>query len=285
MINFFISIVIFAVSVFLLGVSIRYGLIGAGRLDNYFSIKSGKSFNGFNWYYRIPFNIGFIPEYFFYLVIGADNYFKVNWWPLKTSAFIAVLLALATLNSRTAVYDYYSFEMIRQQGIFSLITSGNFTWFLNIITLLYAALFVLIVIESIKMHGVYAPVRIVVYSVLCIMMANLTIIVLGLIVFVTIVYIAFKIIGFFFFSSNRSRRTKREVVEPEEETTSGILKGGLALFRADVKEWEQGLKADRKIEKETKVRPKVKIRRKRPKIKRTENKTNYNDDIPRLHPD
>lgn len=276
MLNFFISIVIFSVSVFMLGVSIRYGLIGASRLDNYFSIKSGRSFNGNSWFYRLPFSIGFVLEYYFYLVIGGDNYFKTNWWPLKTSAFISILLSFAVLNSRSAVYDYYSFEMIRQQGVLSLLTSGSFTWFLNIITLMYAALFVLIVIESVRMHGIYSPVRVIVYSLLSLLMANLTIIVLGLIVFVTMVYIFFKIVWFLFFSSRRSRRRNDE---PKEESTWGILRNGLSVFKEDVREWEQGLKSERKYKKET-VKPKVKIRRTRPKIKRT-----YKSDIPRLHPD
>jgi hypothetical protein len=283
MLNFFISIVVFAASVFLLGVSIRYGLIGAGRLDEYFSAKTGRTFTGYPWYYRLPFGVGFVPEYFFFLVIGSTNYFKTNWWPVKTSAFLSVLIALATLNSRTVVYNYFSFGLIRQEGFLALFTSGTFVWFLNIIVVLYLALFVMIVIESIKMHGIYSPVRIFTYSLLSLMMAQLTVIVLGLIVAISLIYIAFKIIVFLFFSSNRRRNRRRD--EEEEESAGSILNGGLQLFKQDVLAWEEEVKAERKSRRNTtnskpKPRPKVKIRRKKAPVKKA-----YADDVPRLHPD
>lgn len=284
MLNFFISIVVFAASVFLLGVSIRYGLIGAGRLDEYFSQKSGKTFTGYPWYYRFPFSVGFIPEYFFYLVIGFTNYFKTNWWPLKTSAFLSVLIALATLNGRSVVYNYFSLGLIGQEGFMALFTSGTFVWFLNIIVVLYLALFVMICIESVKMHGIYSPVRIFICSLLSLMMAQLTVIVLGLIVAISLIYIAFKIIVFLFFSSNR-RRGRREEDE-EEESAGSILKGGLQVFKQDVIAWEEEVKAERKSRRKTtktkpKERPKVKIRRKKAPVK----KSFVDDDVPRLHPD
>ncbi len=212
MLNFFISIIVFAASVFLLGVSIRYGLIGAGRADDYFSAKTNRTFPGFQWYYRLPFSLGLIIEYYFYLVIGATNYFKVNWWPLKTAGLLSLLIALATLNSRSDVIRYFSFELINEEGFTALFTSGMFVWYLNIVTLLYVALFVLIVIESVKMHGIYAPVRIFIYSILSLLTAQLTLIVLGLIVAVTLIYVAFKIIVFLFFSSRRSRRLSPGIV-------------------------------------------------------------------------
>jgi len=283
MLNFFISIVVFAASVFLLGVSIRYGLIGAGRLDEYFSAKSGRTFMGYPWYYRLPFGIGFVPEYFFFLVIGSANYFKTNWWPVKTSAFLSVLIALATLNGRSAVYNYFTAGLIRQEGFLALFTSGTFVWFLNIITLLYLALFVMIAIESVKMHGIYSPVRIFTYGLLSLMMAQLTVIVLGLIVAISLIYIAFKIIVFLFFSSNKRHKRRKE--EEEEESAGSILNGGLQLFKQDVLAWEEDLKSERRNRKSTtnsksKPRPKVKIRRKKTPIKKA-----YADDVPRLHPD
>ncbi len=280
MLNFLISIVVFAASVFLLGVSIRYGLRSAGRLDEYFTAKSNRSFTGFNWYYRIPFSVGFIPEYYFYLVIGRDNYFKTNWWPLKTSAFISVLLSVAILKSRSAVYDYFTLAFVKQHGFTALFTSGSFIWFLNIITLLYFVLFVLVVIESIKMHGAYSPVRIIIYTVLSFLMADLTIIVLGLIVLFSVIYIILKIIKFIFFSSKRSRHREEE---DDDETLTETWQKGLTPFKAEVKAWEQELKAGRvRRTKSKKPKHKPKIRRRKPKIKRT---SSFDDDIPRLHPD
>jgi heme A synthase len=285
MLNFFISIIVFAASVFLLGVSIRYGLIGAGRLDDYFTAKSQRTFTGYPWYYRLPFGVGFVPEYFFFLVIGRDNYFKTNWWPIKTSAFFSVLIAMATLNSRSVVYNYFSFGLIRQEGFTALFTSGTFVWFLNIIVVLYLALFVMIVIESIKMHGIYSPVRIFAYSLLSLMMAQLTVIVLGLIVAISLIYIAFKIIVFLFFSSNKRRNGRRDE-EEEEESAGSILNGGLQIFKQEVLAWEADVKTERKSRRTStnskpKERPKVKIRRKKAPVK----KSFVDDEVPRLHPD
>jgi len=256
-------------------VSIRYGLRGAARLDNYFSQKHNSDYPGFEWYYRIPFSIGVIPEYFYALVIAYDNYFKRNWWALKTASFIAVLVFIAGIKSRSAVADYFSFDFLMEGGITALFTSGNFVTFMNIIVLLYVGLFVLICIESIKMHGIYAPIRIAIYSLLSLMMANLTVITLSIIVFVTMVYIVIKIIGFLF-SSRRRRRYERE---EEEESAGSVLGKGLREFRVELYQWEEDgktrPKSDNKPERKTK-----KIKRKRPKIKRS-----FRKDIPRLHPD
>lgn len=272
--NFIISIVVLAVSVFILGVAIRYGLTGAGRLDDYFSSKTNRSFYGFNWFYRIPSKVGFIPEYFFFLVIGRENYFKTNWWAIKTSGLLSILIALATVNGRSTVYNYFSLALVKNEGFLALFTSGLFVWYLNIIVLTYVALFVLIVIESIKMHGLYSPVRIFTYSLLSFLMADLSIIVIGLVVAVILIYIVFKIIVFFFFSS------KKHADEEPDEEASGILKRGLRSFRKEVIEWE----AERKTVSNThinKSKPRVKVRRKKPKITRKPYKSN----IPRLHPD
>ncbi len=280
MMNFLISIILFAFSVFLLAVSIRYGLKGAGRLDNYFSLKHNSDYPGFNRFYRIPFSIGLIPEYFFYLILGRDNYFKTNWWPLKTSAFISVLLAIAALKSRSAVINYFTFGFVKQHGVTALFTSGSFVWYLNIVSLLYFALFVLIVIESIRMHGIYSPVRIIVYSVLSWLMADLTIIVLGLVVFFTLVYLVWKVIYFLFFSRKR-RRSYQE--DDDDGLVAERWQSGLSAFKKELKVWEQDIKSERVRKTKTEnPKHKPKIRRRKPKIKRS---SAYDDDIPRLHPD
>ena len=278
MLNFLISIVVFSVSVFLLAVSIRYGLRGAARLDEYFSQKHQSGYPGFQWFYRIPFSIGVVPEYFFALVIAYDNYFKRNWWALKTASFISVLLFIAGLKSRSAVTAYFSLSFLNEKGIAGFFTSGNFVMFMNIIVLLYLALFVLICIESFKMHGIYAPVRIVVYSLLSLMMANFTIITLSLIVFVTVIYVILKIIVFFF----RSRR-RRRYQDEEEESAGSILGKGLHDFKTELYQWESEEKTKPEPSSEVKPKKKKTIKRKRPKIKRK--KSSFGNDIPRLHPD
>jgi hypothetical protein len=279
MINFLISIVVIVASVFMLGVAVRYGITGAARLDNYFSQKNSSSYPGFSWYYRIPFSFGVILEYYYAIVLGHDNYFNRNWWALKTSSFISVLVFIAGLKSRTAVNAYFSMSFIQDKGLLGLFTSGNFVNFMNIIVVLYGVLFVLICIESVRMHGVYAPVRIFAYSLLCIFMANLTIITLSIIVFVAVVYVIFKVVKFLFFSSKK----KKSDDDDEEETAGSILGGGLSEFKRDLYEWEESEKENPEISYESKKVEK----RKRPKItRRRKKRTVSNDDeIPRLHPD
>ena len=244
MINILISIVIFAASAFLLAVSIRYGLRGVARLDDYFSQKNNSNYEGFQWYYRIPFSIGVIPEYFYALVIAYDNYFKRNWWALKTASFISVLVFIAGLKSRTAIAAYFSLSFLDEKGLTGFYTSGNFVMFMNIIVVLYVALFVLICIESFRMHGVYAPVRILVYSLLSLMMANFTVITISVIVFVTVVYVIIKVLVFFFTSSRRRRR--REDDYEDEETAGSILGKGMREFKTELYQWEEEEKSSTK---------------------------------------
>ncbi len=291
--NFLIGLVIAAVSVFLLIVSIRYGVRSAERLDNYFSVKSGAEYDGFQWWFRIPGVVGMIPEYYYAMILSYDTYYTKRWWALRISSYISILLFLATLKSRSAVMGYYSFEFIAQDGITALFTSGSFVMFLNIITLMYVSLFALICIESFRMHGIYAFIRIAYYSLLCVLMANLTVITLSVIVFVLAIYIIFKIIKFLFFSSNKKSKRRRNNNDDDEESAGEILRGGFREFKVDLKEWEADNKTEINIKtasvskKETKTsrkKPKITVRRK--PVKRTRKRpSNNDDDIPRLHPD
>lgn len=286
--SFLISMLVAAVSIFLLIVSVRYGLRGAIRMDDYFSNKNNSTYKGFQLFYRIPFSIGAIPEYYYALILGFDNYFSKSWWALKTSSFISILVFIATLSNRSTVYSYYTLEFMQEKGIMGLFTSGTFVNFLNIITLLYILLAVMVCIESIKMHGIYAPVRILIYGVLCLMMANLTIITLSIIIFVTIAYIAIKIIWFLFFSSNRRRRRRDKYYkdEEDEETAGTILSGGFREFKADLENWENDEDNKPTINLKTEKTTKKTVRRK-PKITRRRRKrpSKSSDDVPRLHPD
>jgi len=276
--GFIISIVALAISAFFLAVSLRYGLKGVDRLDDYFSNKNNYDYLGFEWHYRIPFSVGVIPEYFYALVLTYESYFKKNWWALKTASFISILLFIATLKSKSAVYAYFSFDFVKENGISALFTSGNFVNLMNIIVLLYVGLFVLICIESIKMHGVYSPVRILAYSILSFLMADLTMIALSVIVFISVVYLLYKIIRFLFFSS--SRRNTQNI--KEEESAGTILKGGFRVFKEDLYQWEASQK---NMQKHTDNSKDEKPKRKRPKITRRRKVIKRSDDdVPHLHP-
>lgn len=280
MINFIMYLFGSAAFIFLLGISLRYGLKGAGNLDSKISRKLNSSFNGFNWYFRIPFSIGVIPEYYFYLVLGANNYFKTNWWALRTSAYITFLLFLALLTNRNEVELYYSLNTVAESGFLSLFTSGITFWYLNLLNLFYITVFVLISIESIRMQKWYAPVRIFIYSFLSFFMSVLTIIVLSGIILVTVLYVAYKIIKFFFFSSNKQNH--------DNEDVSGQLNNNYRRFRAELYDWESEYKSS--IVSSNTKRKKTTIKRKRVVVERKpkpkpKSRPKPNDDTPRFYPD
>jgi hypothetical protein len=279
MLNFLISIIVAAASVFLMILALRYGLKSSDRVDNYFISKvNGR--DGFNFYYRIPFRIGYIPEYFFALILGNENYFNRQWWALKTSSFISVLLFLAILKSRSAVYSYYSLDLISETGFIGLFTSGTFYNFLNIITVLYIALFVMICIESVKMYRIYAPVRIVIFSVLSFLMANVTVITLSIIVFITIAYLVIKVVWFLFFSSKKKRKKE----DDDNESVSDIFSGGLRNFISELKAWEDNRQEPVHVENSNTTRTSVK--KKKPIIRRVKRSVRkHDDDIPKIYPD
>lgn len=279
MLNFFISIVVFAVSTFLLAVSIRYGMIGSERLDSWLSSKSGRNFEGFDWYYRIPFSVGAIPEYFYAMVLTKDNYFKTNWWALKTASFLSVLLFVALLNNRTGVADYYSLKFLSDKGFVAFFTSGTFVWYLNFVSLAYLALAILISIESVKISGIYAPIRIIYFVILSVFMANLTIAVLSIIVFVSLVYLAYRVIKFLFFSNKKKQHS-------EEETPGEILNKGFSGFKPDLYEWEAQRKTNpRKTRTTKKQKRKPIITRRKTTRKQKPEVVKHDESIPRLHPD
>ncbi len=280
MLNFFITFVVFVVSFFLMAAGVRYGMLAAGKFDNWLATKSRHDFTGFDWYFRIPFSIGMIPEYFFGMVLGKDNYFKTNWWALKISSFLAVLLFVALLQSRSDVAAYYSLSFISENGFTGYFTSGTFVWYLNFITLLYISLAVLLVVESIKLVRGYAPLRILFYGVLCLFMAGLTISVLTLIVFASLIYLAFKVIKFLFFNQNN----RGKIFDEDEETAGDILRGGFSKFKIELKEWEAERKSTRRIKTSASKRKTPAIKRKVKVTPPTKRSQNY-DDIPRLHPD
>ena len=280
MIKFLLYIISFVGSVFLFSMVINYGLKLAERWDAKICNKLQRSFDGFNWFFRIPFAIGVIPEYFFYLVLRADNYFRTNWWALKLFAFNTFLIFIAVITNNSVVDKYYSLAYYTQNGISALFTSGVTFWYLNILTLVFLAIITLIIIESVRMHGWYAPVRIILYSTLSFFMAAITLMVLSLIITITVLYIAYKIIKFLFFSSSRKRAE-----EEGDEDVSDQLNNSYRRFRAELYNWENDFKSTKKtVKREVK---KSKITRKRPAIKRKRKPKvePRDDDIPRFYPD
>jgi hypothetical protein len=282
MIKFLLYIISFVGSVFLFSMAINYGLKLAGYWDDKVNNKLNRSFQGFNWYFRIPFSVGVIPEYFFYLVLRAENYFKTNWWALKLFAFNTFLIFIAVLSNNSVVNKYYSYSYYADNGINALFTSGITFWYLNIITLFFLVITTLIIIESVRMHRWYAPVRIILYSMLSFFMAAVTLMVLSLIITITALYIAYKIIKFLFFSSSR-----KQTEGDDDEDVSDQFNNSYRRFRAELYDWESSYKtSNRAVKKEIK---KPTIKRKHPKVERKPKPKSKpksgNDDIPRFYPD
>ena len=153
-----------AAVVYAASMAIRFGLRLAYAWDDRISNKIRGHHTGFQWYYRIPTSTGVIPEFFFFLVLGRKNYFTNGWWPLRTSFFISLLLFLAALLGRSTVERYYSQAFIAENGFTAYLNSGAAVWYLNMVNLLYLGVFVTLVVESIRMHHGWAPIRILLFT-------------------------------------------------------------------------------------------------------------------------
>ena len=274
MVDFLIYIIVLIASVFILAIGIRYGFRGALTFDK---PQKSTNFSGFNIWFRLPGTIGMIPEYFYAIILGYENYYNPKWWPLRISSYLSVFLFLATLKSRSLVIDYFSFNLINTKGIGILFTGGTFIWFLNILTVLYLILFTIIVLESIKINPEKAILRVFSYIFLCIMMANISLITVSLIFIISIIYLIIKVIWFLFFNSSRKRKNTNE-----EESAFDILGKGFREFKSDLRQWESDNKSSFFAFKTLKFKSKPK--KKKVRIKRVVS-SNNNDEIPRLHPD
>jgi len=281
MLRFILLLVGLVASVFTFAMAIRYGLWGASAWDQRICNKRNSTFTGFKLHFRIPLSIGVIPEFFYFMVLGGRNYFSTQWWALRAGSYLSLLLFIAVLFNRTAVQSYYSLSTITENGIMVLFTSGSAYWYLNMVNLLYLGLFALITAESIRMHGGWAPVRIIMYVLMTIAMAIITLSVLILIIAISVLYIVYKIIKFFMTSSRRRR--KHDDDDDDDEGVSETLNNSYRRFRAELYAWEDERRDNPPKPKEKKERPKIK--RKRPKIERKPIDKPKDDDIPRFHPE
>jgi len=277
MLRFILLLVGLVASVFTFAMAIRYGLWGASAWDQRICNKRNSNFTGFKRHFRIPLSIGVIPEFFYFMVLGGRNYFSTQWWALRAGSYLSLLLFIAVLFNRTAVQSYYSLSTITENGIMVLFTSGSAYWYLNMVNLLYLGLFALITAESIRMHGGWAPVRIIMYVLMTIAMAIITLSVLILIIAISVLYIVYKIIKFFMTSSRRRREASHD---DDDEGVSETLNNSYRRFRAELYAWENERRDNRP---EPKERPKIK--RKRPKIERKPKTNPKDDDSPRSAPE
>lgn len=277
MLRFILLLIGGAISIFLTALSIRYLLRASFAWDTRICNKLGSTFCGFRRHFRMPTAIGVIPEFFYFLVLGRDNYFNARWWALRMASYISFLFFLAVIFSRSSIQAYYSWSYFTENGIMAYITAGSGFWYLHMINILMLGLIVMILVESIKMHKGWAPVRFIFYTIMSFLMAYTSLMVLALIISFTILYICYKIIRFFM-SSNRNRKIDVD----DDDDVSDKLNNTYRRFRAELYEWERDRKAVRRVEKEER---KTVIKRKRPKIERKPKTTHVDDDIQRIHPE
>jgi len=280
MLRFILLMISLAAGVFSIAMAIRFGLRGASNWDQRICNKLNSSFTGFKRHFRIPMSIGVIPEFFYFMVLGRRNYFSTHWWSLRVASYLSILLFIAVISNRSAVQSYYSLSTITENGINILFTSGTAYWYLNMVNLLYVGLFALITIESIRMHKGWAPIRIIMYVLMSIAMAIITLAVLALIIALTILYVAYRIIKFFMSSR---RRNKDHDDDDDDDSPTENLNNAYRRFRAELYAWEDERRSYTP-EPESK-REKPVIKRERPKIKRKPRKKPSEEDIPRFHPE
>jgi phosphoglycerol transferase MdoB-like AlkP superfamily enzyme len=264
------------ISVFLIALMIRYMLKVSFAWDSRMCTKLKRSFCGFRRHLRMPTAIGVVPEFFYFMVLGRENYFNARWWALRAASYISFLLFLAALFSRSTVENYYSWSYLGENGLTAYFT-GSGMWYLNMINFFFLGLIAMILIESILMHKAWAPVRFIMYTFLSLCMAYISVITIALIIAITFLYVCYKIIRFFMSSG---RNTKVEV--DNDDGVSDKLNNTYRQFRAELYEWETERKNDRKARRDEK---KTVIKRRKPRIERKPRSVHKNNDIPRIHPE
>jgi hypothetical protein len=110
-------------------------------------------------------------------------------------------------------------------------------------------------------------------------MAQLVVIVLGLIVALTLLYIAYKIIVFLFFSDGKANNPNKE------ESAGDIMKSGIRSLKQEIVEWELSLKTQ--SQQSVEIKPAKISRKPGAKIKRIQApaKKVHEGEVPRLYPD
>jgi hypothetical protein len=276
MLRFILFIIGGIASVLLFALMIRYLLKLSFSWDSRICSKLKSSFCGFRRHFRMPTVIGVLPEFLYFLVLGRDNYFNARWWALRMASYTSFLFFLAVLFRKSVVETYYSPTFFSENGLAAYLGGSSGMWYLNFVNLLFVALLFVILLESVRMHKGWAPVRFILYSLMASFMAYITIITMSLIISLTFLYICYKIIRFFMKSGRHP-----DIEVDDNDSPSDKLNNRYRRFRAELYEWEAERKADRRARSKKK---KTMIRRKRPKIKRKPKKKYADNDIPRIHP-
>jgi len=186
---------------------VRYSLKMLSRFDRFFTKRYPHTSKGFRWGIRLPTRVGEVLEFYFYVIIGKKNYMNYSSWPVKLTLIISVFLFLAMLFGRSFVTDYYTFAM---EGPNPYLTGGSNVWFLHLVNFSYFAVLVLVAVDSIKMMGYFAPLRILYFAVVMAASVGASVLSFSLFIAFSVFYLIIKILGFFFRSRRRYRHEKEQ---------------------------------------------------------------------------
>ena len=187
---------------------VRYSLKMLSKFDKFFTKRYPHTSKGLRWGIRLPTKVGEVLEFYFYVIMGKKNFMNYSSWPVKLTLIISVFLFLAMLFGRSFVTGYYTFAL---EGSNPYLTGGSNVWFLNLVNFAYLSVLVLVAVDSIKMMGYFAPLRILYFAVVMVASVGASVLSFSLFITFSVFYLIIRILGFFF----RSRRRYRYKKEPK----------------------------------------------------------------------
>ncbi len=173
------------------------------RTDRFFTRKYPHLSRGFQWGMRIPYKVGEVLQFYFYCLMGKKNYTNYSTWPVKIALLISIFLFMAMLTKRSYTEAYYTLNLVSSDGSNPYLHGGTILWYLHMVNLAYLGLIALVSLDSIRMMGWFAPVRIIQVTFSIFISAVTSQISFFMLVIMSFMYLAFKIIAFLFKNNRR----------------------------------------------------------------------------------
>ena len=176
------------------------------RLDRYFTSHYPRYSRGFRWGIRIPTKVGEVLQFYFYAIMGRKHYMNYSSWPVKVALMISVFLFLGFITGRRFFNDYYALGLSSSEGLNPYLHGGTILWYFNLVNLAFLGLLVMVSIDSVRMMGWFAPLRIGLNLVIIGVCALTTLISFSVLVAISFLYLAYKVLMLFFRSGRRYSR-------------------------------------------------------------------------------
>jgi hypothetical protein len=207
MLTFLLKLIIAIASLVGLIFFIRYALKLLSSFDRFFTRRYKRNSTGLRWGIRLPTKAGELVEFYFYVILGRKHYMNFASWPVKLTLIISIFLFLAALTSRSFVAEYYTLSL---PGASPYLSGGSILWYLHLVTLAYLVAFVLITIDSVKMMGYYAPLRVAYLAVVAVASVFASLLSFSLFITLSIFYLIFKVIAAIFGGRRRRYQSDRK---------------------------------------------------------------------------